>query len=273
MEKKLNMKSDEAMLDHVRIQMERSRGGAAPQAGSDEEFRAQDLFYEAMDAGDMDLIYEALELDPGNVDCLLQLLSAFDVTDPEGVLFAHQIVKTAEERLGKDFFKECKGHFWGLLETRPYMRARHMLALRLLKTGRIAESIAEHEGLLELNPGDNQGIRYGLLGLYLQENRMKNAGRLLKQYADERPYSAMMSWAYVLERFLNGTLEEAVAARAAACKQNGYVEAYLKGHRKLPKKSAGYYSPGSREEAQMCAELQKPAWEAHPEAVKWLETV
>jgi hypothetical protein len=77
----------------------------------------------------------------------------------------------------------------------------------------------------------------------------------------------------VLERFLADKPDVAVKALAVARKQNGFAEAYLKGHRKLPKKSAGYYSPGSREEAQICAELQKPAWDAHPEAVKWLETV
>jgi len=258
-------------LGKTRIYMERAMGGAVPKSGSKKERQAQDLFYEAMDTGDINLIFQALELDPGNVDCQLQLLSAFDAADPEGLLLAHQIVKTAEDRLGKKLFKECKGHFWGMLETRPYMRARSSLALRLLKAGRIAESIAEHEGMLELNPGDNQGIRYGLLGLYLQENRMKDTARLLKEFEGERPYSAVMAWAYVLERFLNGKTDEAAKALADARKQNGYVEVYLKGHRKLPKESAGYYSPGSREEAQICAELQKSAWDAHPEAVKWLE--
>lgn len=161
--------------------------------------------------------------------------------------------------------------FWGMLETRPYMRARQELAHRLIATGNIREAIAENEGMLELNPGDNQGIRYGLLSLYLQENRVEDAARLLKEYKDEIKYSATIAWGAVLERFLAGKLDEAAQALKIAREQNGFVEAYLKGHRQLPKKSAGYYSPGSREEAQLCAELQKPAWDAHPEAIKWLE--
>ena len=114
-------------------------------------------------------------------------------------------------------------------------------------------------------------MRYGLLGLYLQENRVKDAARLLKKYKGEIKYSAFMAWGAVLERFLAGKPDAAVKALAVARKQNGHVEEYLKGRRKLPKKSAGHYSPGSREEAEICAELQKSVWDAHPEAVKWLE--
>jgi tetratricopeptide (TPR) repeat protein len=262
---------DEAMLDNTRLYMERAMGGATVKNGSPEEYKAQDLYYEAMETGDIDLIFQALEIDPGNVDCQLQLLFSFKPDDPEGLGFAREIVKTAEKRLGKKMFNECKGHFWGFLETRPYMRARQELANRLIATGNISDAIAEYEGMLDLNPGDNQGIRYGLLGLYLQENRIKDAARLIKEHKDEIKYSAMIAWGAVLERFLAGNPDEAADALKIAREQNGFVEAYLKGHRKLPKNQPGYYSPGSREEAQLCAELQKSAWDAHPEAIKWLE--
>lgn len=259
----------EGRMDGLRMYMEKAMGGAA-KSGSSEEQRAQDMFYDAMETGDFDLILKALEIDPGNVDCLQQMLAIYDTTDPEGVDAARQVVKLAEKRLGKQMFEECKGHFWGMLETRPYMRARCDLALRLVALGRIDEAIKEHEGMLELCPGDNLGMRYGLLGLYLREKRVEDAGRLLKEFEDERPYSAMMAWGYVLERFLNGTLDEAVEALEVARDVNGYAEAYLKGHRKLPNKPAGYYSPGSREEAQICAEMQKAAWDANPDAIDWL---
>jgi len=269
--KKMVTKSEDAMQNKTRIYMERVMGGAVPKCGSEKKYQAQELYFEAMETDDVDLIFQALDVDPGNTECHLKLLSVFDATDTEKLEIAQQILKTAEKRLGKAVFKECKGDFWLIFETRPYMRARSTLAWWLLKTGRVAESIAEHEGMLELNPGDNQGVRYGLIGLYLQENRMKDAARLLKEFKEERSCSAVMAWGYVLERFLNGTPDVAIKALAVARKQNGYVEAYLKGDRKLPKESAGSYSHGSREEAQLFAELQKPAWDAHPEAVKWLE--
>lgn len=266
---KKDVKTEEAMMDHVRMMLERGRGGAAA-GGSPEEQQAQELFYDAMDTGNMDLIYEALDLDPGNVDCLLQLLFAFEDDDAAAVDFLRTVVKIAEGKLGEEFFEECKGHFWGMLETRPYMRARAQLAQRLVFTGQLDEAVTEHEGLLELCPNDNLGIRYPLLGLYLRERRLDDAARLLETYKEERPYSAQMGWAYVLERILAGAVGEAEEALQAARKQNGYVEAYLKGHRKMPKEMPGYFSPGSREEAVIAAEFLKPAWDAFPDALEWL---
>ena len=55
--------------------------------------------------------------------------------------------------------------------------------------------MAEIEGLLELNPNDNQGMRYLLMGAYLAMNRLDGARRLFEKY-DERPYTATWAWAY-----------------------------------------------------------------------------
>ena len=78
----------EGRMDGLRLYMEKSMGGAA-KIGTREEQRAQDLYYDAMESGDMELIFRALEIDPGNVDCLLQLLAIYDTTDPEGVVSGH----------------------------------------------------------------------------------------------------------------------------------------------------------------------------------------
>jgi len=265
------IKNDDENFAHIRMSMERSMGGAVPKIGSQKEFEAQDLYYEAMETGDSDLILQALEIDPGNADCLLQVLYMLDSSEGEALEFSRHIVKTAEKRLGKKIFEECKGHFWSMLETRPYMRARNDLAIRLSDADQVEEAMTEYEGMLELCPGDNMGIRYVLLGLYFQEARLEDAGRLLKEFEDERPYSAVMAWGYVLERYLAGELTEAKKALNVARKTNGFAEAYLKGHRKLPKNSPGSYSPGSREEAQICADLQQTAWNKYPLAQAWLE--
>ena len=45
---------------------------------------------------------------------------------PRAIL--ERAVKAGKLALGPDGFAEYVGHFWGFLETRPYMRARHALA-------------------------------------------------------------------------------------------------------------------------------------------------
>src|SRR5947199_51392 len=66
-------------------------------------------------------------------------------------------VEAGELALGPKTFKEDVGYFWGLLETRPYMRARAGLAQALWTSGSRDEAIAHYREMLRLNPGDNQG--------------------------------------------------------------------------------------------------------------------
>lgn len=250
-------------------QMERMMGGAV----KGKEREAQDMVYDAWEAANggeaFDLLTQAVGLDPTNVDAWLGLMDFEPLDDNERLEILRKLVAMGEKNLGKKEFKEGKGHFWGILETRPYMRARAQLALRLMKLGRFEESIAEHEGMLDLNPNDNQGVRYALMTGYLVVKRLDGARRLFKQY-DERKFSAVWAWAYILERLLSGKTEAAEKALKDARKQNPYAQAYFLGHRKLPKSMPDSYSPGSREEAMIAWDLSRQAWEKHPEALAWL---
>jgi tetratricopeptide (TPR) repeat protein len=236
---------------------------------------SQECYYDAMEAQSeieaYRLLSRALELDPGNTDAWLLMLSYYPPksTDEEiGTL--RKIVAGAEERLGKPAFTEFAGHFWGFHETRPYMRARAALADALHRAGRIESASAEVEAMLELNPGDNQGLRYRLLACHLALGKLGDARKLFDRYPDEFDYNTVFAWAKVLERFLAGNPEEAAHAVAAAQKQNPASQAYVLGHRKTPKNPPDSYSPGSKEEAMCFAADLHTAWNAHPAAKKWL---
>jgi tetratricopeptide (TPR) repeat protein len=237
--------------------------------------RAQDLFYEAMDAPseaeELKLLEKALKLDAGNVDVLLALLRYETFSPAEEIQFLQNLVQLAEMRLGPKAFKEFAGAFWGFHETRPYMRARERLAEALRHAGRHDEAIAEWNAMLELNPGDNQGVRYLLLPALLTLNRLEAARKLFEQYPGDLEFNAVFAWGRVLERFLAEDLPGAVAALAAARKQNPHFQVYVKGHRQIPKTMPEAYAPGSKEEAVCYAEVVRAAWEKHPAALKWLE--
>ncbi len=55
------------------------------------------------------------------------------------------------------------GDFWGVLETRPYMRLRHSYLELLIQCGMMGKAVNEAEELLRLCEGDNLGIRYALM--------------------------------------------------------------------------------------------------------------
>jgi tetratricopeptide (TPR) repeat protein len=149
------------------------------------------------------------------------------------------------------------------------MRARHYLAGELYKAGRTAEAIHHFEEMLELNPGDNQGLRYSLLGHYLEVGDLEGARRLLKTYGDE-PF-AMFLWARVLERYLSGDLIEAVEALHEARSQNPHVEPFLVGKAKLPKNRPDYYGVGDIAEPITCMDGFGTGMEKTPGSIQLLK--
>jgi tetratricopeptide (TPR) repeat protein len=245
-------------------------------SGVDEDtaFEAQQLVYDAMEAEtdeqERELIMKALELDPTNVDALLTCARSCPFTDEEYVEVARKIVAVAEKNLGPKGFKDYAGYFWGFIETRPYMRAREELAEALRTAGRLAEAVKEWEAMLELNPNDNQGVRYNLLSSYLALSRLEAARKLMEKYEGDCAYNTLFAWGKVLERFLSGDLPAAEKALAAARQQNPYTQGYIKGHRQLPKYMPDSYAPGSKDEAVCYADALCTAWTKHPAALQWL---
>lgn len=239
---------------------------------------SQECYYDAMEARSeieaYRLLSRALELDPGNTDAWLLMLSyETPQSADEEIGTLRKLVAGAEERLGKHAFREFAGHFWVFHETRPYMRARAALADALHRAGRIESASAEWETMLELNPNDNQGLRYRLLACHLALGKLSDVRGLFAHYPDEFDFNTVFAWAKVLERFLAGKTAKAAQAVAAAQKQNPASQAYVLGHRKIPKNPPDSYSPGSKEEAMCFAVDLQSAWNAHPSAKRWLASL
>lgn len=257
----------------LRAMMERALGGFGPNKRNDEA-RAQDLVYDAMEASTWErrlrLVRQALELDPENVDALLIVAESADLGSTELIEALRGVVAAGAKRLGKKAFQELVPHFWGVIETRPYMRARERLASALREAGRLDEAAAEYAEMLTLNENDNQGVRYELLPALLTQGRLDEARALMERYKGDCQWNVVFAWGRVLERLLSKDEVGAANALAVARKQNAHMEAYLKGQRKLPKNLPGSYSPGSKEEAQCFAGVLLPTWKAHPEASVWL---
>ncbi len=245
--------------------------------GENRRFEAQDLAYEAMEAmsdGDaeraIDLATQAAKIDPTCIDAISLLAQAVSENRDELIANMTRVVDDGARALGPKFFAANRGDFWGLLETRPYMRARSLLANALKDAGRHDEAIGHYEEMLDLCPNDNLGLRYLLIGLYLRTGRLKDVARLFKQYEDEG--SATFAWARVLERFLVGDEPGAATALGEARKANPHVQAFLTGRKRRPRGDLGYYSPGEESEAIMCLDCLGEAWRRHAEAREWLKS-
>ena len=267
-------------IEEVNARLEElNRGGEiSAMAGAwkkeDPKWRAQELAYDALETDDiaesLRLVEEALRLDPDCTDAQRLMVSLLPMSSENRIRLMREVVEKAERNLGESFFQENMGHFWGILPTRPYMRAKLHLAELLAEAGDTEGAIKVFERILELNSNDNQGVRYPLLGLYLATNQPESARRLMSRHAGEEEIMGSFPWARVLERWLSGDLQEAEAALARARKVNPFVEQYVSGARALPRETPEYYQPGKDSEAQVCAKESRVAWERHPEFREWV---
>lgn len=213
--------------------------------------QAQDIMYQAWEspsrAQRLKLARKALDISPDCADAYVLLAQENTKTPAEARAFYEQGVAAGERAL-KDEFEELKGHFWGFLESRPYMRARLGLAGCLWELGDL-DAAAEHMGaMLELNPNDNQGVRHLYITLLLELGDGKRLEKLLKQYPDD--WSAYWKYGVALHEFRKkGPGGKADKLLTDAIAYNPHVPPFLLGKKKLPKQITGYYSSGDQTEA------------------------
>lgn len=239
---------------------------------------AQELMWDAMDCIYKDekqasrLCRKALEVYPDCIDALTMLAEIETETVHDFVERMREAVDAGRRDLGPKFFKENKGYFWGVIETRPFMRAFAMLANALIEwgtPGAVDEAIQIHKEMLELNPNDNQGVRDWLAACLLARKRYDDAAALFKRYPED--WLAAPAWAQVLLTYVAEGEARATQMLNEARARNRHVEQYLTGAKRKPRTKAGAYSPGDETEAVYCAEMLSAAWKAHPKAKQWLK--
>jgi hypothetical protein len=256
----------------MRFMMEKSMRELTGENKADIHSRAQELAFEAMgaesDSERVLLAVRAALLDPQCTDAMGMLAELIDDPD-EYIEVMRLIVQRAADTLGPRYFADNKGYFWGLLETRPYMRARMQLAQALDMEGKLDETIAEIEGMLELNPSDNQGVRYRLLALYIETEKLDPTGKLLAQYHDD--VAAHFAWLRLLSALVKGDTALAESELTKAREVNKHVEGYLTGKKRLPDKIPDHIGFGDVSEAIATADDIGEVWMKHPRAMRWLK--
>jgi tetratricopeptide (TPR) repeat protein len=182
-------------------------------------------------------------------------------------------VEAGELALGAEGFDEYAGHFWGFLETRPYMRARAGLAIALMKLGEEDAAIGHFRAMLELNPNDNQGVRYLLLGCLLRRDDAAAVKKLLAAYEDE--WSACWLYTRALVAFRDGhaAQQQAVQLVQDAWSANQHVPAILVGTKPPVASDNGYITMGGADEATDYVRDCGPVWHQTPGAVAWLNKI
>lgn len=234
---------------------------------------AQALIYEAMETQSsrkrIGLARKALSISEDCADAYVLLAEETAKTVEKAKELFQAGVHAGERALGEDAFEEYEGHFWGVLETRPYMRARAGLAACLWDMGQRDDAITHYQEMLRLNPGDNQGLRYTLLSCLVEEKRDKEAEQLLKDYRND-PTAIWRYNAALLAFRKSGVSRRANKLLADALQYNPYVPDYLLGKRRMPREIPEYIQFGDETEAVDYVDAAGPLWLQEPGALDWL---
>ena len=159
----------------------------------------------------LEYVNKALELEPDNLDAGLAKASLTAKSPHELLETLNTLLQQGEAQLKKEGFFEsdCIGEFWGMLETRPYMRVRQQYIDTLVSLGMMRKAITECERTLELCESDNLGIRYQLMHLYAYMEDEQNAISLHEKFNEYEESQLLLPLAVLYYKLgdLNKSLE------------------------------------------------------------------
>ena len=243
-------------------------------SNDDALYEAQQVIYEAFEArtpkSQAKLARKALSISKDCADAYL-LLGDLAKSPEEALELYEQAVAAGERALGPRVFEEDVGMFWGIVETRPYMRARQALAMQLWQLGQPEAAREQMQDLLRLNPNDNQGVRDVLAALLLELDDDDALAALLDEYGEDS--SAVWAWTRVLlehrrnprSRKLSRLLDQALGS-------NRHVPDYLLRRKPLPSEPPDLMTMGGETEAIAYVYDHLAAWERSPQALDWLRS-
>lgn len=236
--------------------------------------QAQDVTYRAMEEPNrwerVRMAHRALGISLECADAYVIL--ARDDTDrvEEALWLYRKAVQAGRKALGEKAFEEYVGHFWGVPETRPFMRAHMGFASCLWAVGEREEAVKHYQDMLILNPDDNQGVRYILMPCLVELGRDEEAEELFRSYEDD----GSTFWAYsraLLDFRREGESPVSEKSLKEAWGENPHVPEYLTGRRRVPKRLPDDCGFGDSDEAVIYVSENLPAWKASPGALEWLK--
>ncbi len=238
--------------------------------------RAQELIYDAWDTPDpmerIAMAKQALKLSPDCADAYCLLAEESAQTSGEALKLYLDATGAALRTLDPKVFDEDRGHFWGLIETRPYMRAQQGIADCLMEAGRFADAVDVLQQMLDLNTVDSQGVRYLLMSALFELADAPARSSLFERFATE----SGSFWAYskALHALLNAETPQGAASELRrACRTNHFIADVLLGLRPIMTGPAQFYGEGDQGDAAYYLELCMHHWLREPGAIEALRAI
>lgn len=144
------------------------------------------------------------------------------------------------------FEKDNIGHFYGIFETRPYIRGLVIKAEYLLEEGKLRQAESVCKEVLKLNVNDNLGVRYLLMAIYATLEEEKEMLKLYKKYPEENLEMLFPLFA-LYYKIGNDKKAKEYLNRVNECNSN-FVKFFNGAIKESEKLDSGYYSRGDSSE-------------------------
>jgi tetratricopeptide (TPR) repeat protein len=242
-----------------------------PEVDLSPEEQVQDFVYDAYEHTPAKVkknIEKALALDPNCIDAY-EYLASIEKTIEKALEFLEKGITIGRKKFGGKYLKGNKGMFWGIHETRPFMRCLYHKAVVLVAAEKIAEGVAIMEEMLELNDHDNQGVRFQLLSALIILDETEKFKKYDKMFADDEDSTQMLYSRALFAFKTEGNSANARKMLIKAFTGNPFV-VQMFFDRKLKFSGVESYSVGSPEEAEVYLMYAAFAWCNTEGALEWV---
>lgn len=269
---KMNFNSEEELKQFMGSLLEKNVDDIFDTEANNKQELALDILEQAYEKEDINegrkLARKAIKIDPVCLDAYIYLGDT-EKSEKKRLEIYEKATVIGEAYFGEAYFEENKGHFWGLTETRPYMRAKMALAESLMRHKYLEKAAEEYFDMLELNPHDNQGVRYLLLPLLFVFEDYESLNHLLGAYIEDA--SPEWLFAQAFHEFISkGATPKAESLLKRAHNSNKFVIKYLLQQNKITNIPHGPQLPGGAEEAIHCATLLLSVVLLNDDIFNWL---
>jgi tetratricopeptide (TPR) repeat protein len=267
-------KSSDEMNAYIEDMQKRHNGQIPDTVPGTKLQKAQQIVYDAFESEErkerIRLAEKALGVSELCADAYVILAEEKAETVHEALAYYQKGVRAGEKALGKETFEKEAGHFWGILETRPYMRARHGLGQCLEVIGKKEEALENFLEMIKLNPSDNQGIRELAVQLLMELGRYEEAQSMLDRYKNDILSSSWYNRA-LLAFIKNGKSPVANGKLRKAVEKNPNVVHLLLQKRDTSGIVHAAFKVGGEEEAEEYASTYYSLWHSIEGAMDWLK--
>lgn len=242
-----------------------------PADGLSSKEKAQDLVFEAYDLPNSQAkkkINEALQLD---ADCIeaYEFLGTMERTIGGVMKQLEKGIEIGKRLFGGEYLEKNKGYFWGLHETRPYMRCLQIYADCLYDLGRVDKATDILEEIIELNPNDNQGVRNQLLLWLIELDEPKKFRKYADMYTEDAMTFSLFNHA-LFSFTQEGPTIKTNNLLQKAMKSNRFVVPKILSKKKIEFLGESYQA-GGESEADYYVYQSKVVWKRLPGAMDWLK--